>query len=87
MSFKIWVYDKISGRFLVSIFLPKVSNRNTKQMCEGCAKVIMNKPGRCQSRCSGVFFVNLELISHIFLVFLLLTLNKKMLPGLDLLSH
>ena len=34
-----------------------------------------------QSRCSGVLFVNFELISHLFLVFLFLSLNKLMLSG------
>ena len=32
-------------------------------------------------RRSGVFTVNFEHISHIFLVFLLLTLNRQMLAG------
>ena len=34
------------------------------------------------SRRSGVFIVNFKYILHLFLVFLLLTLNKQMLPGL-----
>ena len=32
--------------------------------------------------CSGVFIVNFKHISHLFLVFLLLTLDKYMLAGL-----
>ena len=32
---------------------------------------------RCQSRCSGVSFINLEQIPHIFLLFLLLTWKKQ----------
>ena len=32
-------------------------------------------------RRSGVFFVNFEHISHLFLVFLFLTLQKQMLVG------
>ena len=36
-------------------------------------------------RRSGVFIVNFEDISHLFLVFLLLNLNKYMLAGLFLL--
>ena len=35
-------------------------------------------------RRSGVFIVNFEHISHLFLVFLLLTLNKLMLYGIVL---
>ena len=45
-----------------NIFLFKVSNRNTRK--------------KCQWRCSGVFIVNFEHISHLFLEFLLLTLNE-----------
>ena len=33
-------------------------------------------------RRSGVFIVNFEHISHLFLAFLLLTLNKQMLAGM-----
>ena len=35
-------------------------------------------------RRSGVFIVNFEHISHLFLVFLLFTLNTQMLSGLFL---
>ena len=35
----------------------------------------MKAPERRQWRCSGVFIVNFEHISHLVLVFLLLTLN------------
>ena len=38
----------------------------------------MKIPEQCQSRLSGVFAVNFEHISRLFLVSLLLTLNKKM---------
>ena len=38
-------------------------------------KLTTKTPERCQSRCSGVFIVNFEHISHLVLVFLLLTLN------------
>ena len=38
-------------------------------------------------RRSGVFIVNFEHVSHLFLVFLLLTFNKKMLAGLRFTSH
>ena len=51
------------------IFLFKVNNRKTTIICE-------------ISFCSGVFIVNSERISHIVLVFPLLTLNKKMTAGM-----
>ena len=39
----------------------------------------MKTSERCQWRRTDVFIVNFEHISHIFLVFLLLTLNKELL--------
>ena len=44
------------------IYLLKVNNRSTRTRCEICSK-------------SAVFIVNFEHISHLALVFLLLTLN------------
>ena len=38
-------------------------------------------PEQLQRPPPGVFIVNFENISHLFLVFLLLTLNRKMLTG------
>ena len=49
------------------IYLLKANNRNTTTKCEIYS--------RRQWRCSGVFFDNFEHISHLALVFLLLTLN------------
>ena len=40
------------------------------------SKLTIKATGRRQSRRSGVFIVNSEYISHLFLMFLLLTLNK-----------
>ena len=39
-------------------------------------KLTIKTPERCQWRRSGIVIVNFEHISHIFLVFLLLTLKK-----------
>ena len=60
----------------VGIYLLKVNNRNTSTRCEICSKLTINTPERRQWRRSGVFIVNFEHISHLVLVFLLLTLNK-----------
>ena len=49
----------------------KVNNRNTRTRCEICSKLTIKTPRR-----SGVFIVNFEHISHLVLVFLLLTLSK-----------
>ena len=57
------------------IYLLKVNNRNTRTRCEICPKLTIKTPERRHWRHSGVFIVNSEHISHLVLVFLLLTLN------------
>ena len=47
------------------------------QLTFTCSKLIIETLGKSQWRRSGVFIVNYEHISHLFLVFLLLTLNKN----------
>ena len=51
------------------IYLFKVSNRNTRKMCEICLQLTMKTPERRNWRRSGVFIVNFEHISHLLLVF------------------
>ena len=58
---------------LANIYLIKLNNRTIRKKCEVCSKLTIQTPE--QSR-SGVIIVNLEHISHLFLVFLLLILNK-----------
>ena len=55
----------------VGIYLLKVNNRNTRTRCEMCSKLTIKTPVRR----SGVFIVNFEHISHLVLVFPLLTLS------------
>ena len=64
---------------MVGIYLHKVKNRNTRTRCEICSKLIIKTPERRRWRLSGVLIVNFERISHLLLVFLLLTLNIKLL--------
>ena len=59
----------------VGIYLLKVNNRNTRTRCEICAKLTIKIPERRHWRRFGIFIVTFELISHVVLVFLLLTLN------------
>ena len=54
----------------------KVNNRNTRTRCEICSKLTIKIPERRQWRHSGIFIVNFEHISHLVLVFLLLTLSR-----------
>ena len=55
-----------------SIYMFKFNNRNRKR-CEICSNLAIKTPER---RLYGVFTVNFEHISHLFLPFLLLTLNR-----------
>ena len=68
--------------FLVGIYLFKVDKRNIRAMCESCSKLTIKTPERHQLCRSGVFIVNFEQISHIILVFPLLTLNKSIPAGI-----
>ena len=58
----------------ISLFT--VSNGNTRAMCEICSKLTIKTPERRHCRCSDLFIVNFEHISHFVIVSLLLTLNK-----------
>ena len=59
-----------------NIYLFIVNNRNTRKWCDICSKLMIKSPERRQWRLSGVFIVNFKHISHLFLEFLLLTMNK-----------
>ena len=57
----------------------KVNNKNTR--CEICSTLTIKTPEWRQWRHSGVFIVNFEHVSHLVLVFLLLTLSRQMPAG------
>ena len=59
-----------------NIYLLKVNNRNTSKRCEICSNLSMKTSERRQLHRSGIVIVNFENISHLFVVFILLTLNK-----------
>ena len=52
------------------------NNRNTRKRTKICSKVTIKAPERCQWPCYGVFIVKFEYISHLVLMFLLLTLSR-----------
>ena len=58
--------------FPANIYLFKVNNRNIRKSCEICSKLTLKSP---EPRV-GVFIVNFEHISQLFLMFLLMTLSK-----------
>ena len=60
-----------------NIYLFKVNNRNTaRKRCAICSNLTIKILEPRHSRRSGVFIVTFEHISHLFLIFLLLILNK-----------
>ena len=65
-----------------NIYLFKVCNRSSRKSCEICSKSTIKTPERRHWRRFGVFIVNFEHISHLFLLLLLLTLNNYMLARL-----
>ena len=64
------------GKNPASIYLFEVNNKSSRNICEICSKLTIKTPERRHWRRSGVFIVSFEHISHFFLVFLLLNLNK-----------
>ena len=86
VKFTVWPYCWIrffESRMPANIYLLTVCNRNFRKRCEICSELTINIPERRHWRRSGVFIVNFEHISHPSLVFLLLTLNKKMLARMS----
>ena len=63
------------------IYLLELSNRTR---CEICSKLTIKTPERRYWHRSDVFIVNFEHISHLVLVFLLLTLNMHLPTGISL---
>ena len=53
-----------------NIYLFKVNNKNTREMCEIRSKLTIKTSERLHWRRSGVFIVNFEHILDLFLVFL-----------------
>ena len=64
-----------------SIYLLKVNNRNTRTRCEICSKLTIKTPERRHWHWSRVFIFNFEHISHLVLLYLLLTLNMYLPAG------
>ena len=59
----------------------KVNNKISRTRCEICPKLTIKTPERRHYRLSGVFIVNFEQISHLVLVFLLLTFSRQISVG------
>ena len=60
-----------------STLLVQILQQNTKTMYKICSKLITTTPERREWCRCDIFIVSFEQISHIFLLFLLFTLNKS----------
>ena len=60
----------------ISNYIFTFNNRNTRTRCETCSNLTINTPERHHWCRSSVFIFNSEHISHFFLVFEVLNLNK-----------
>ena len=70
---------------LVANYMFKVNYRNTRTRCEIWSKLTIKTPERHHWRRSGIFIVNFEHISHLFLVFLIVNF-KQVNAGWDKLT-
>ena len=67
---------RIVSRIPAGNYMFKVNNRNTNTRCEICSKLKIKTLERRERRRSGAFIVDLENISHLVLVSLLLTFRR-----------
>ena len=65
-----------NSSFPAGNYMFKVNTINTRARYEIRSKLTIKTPERRHWRRSGVFIVNFELISHLFLMLLLLTLSR-----------
>ena len=70
-------------KYTACIYLFKGSDVSTRTLCEICSHLRIKTPERRHWRRSGVFIVNFEHVSPIFLMFILLILNNWMSFGFD----
>ena len=69
-------FSSVIPRIPTSNYMFKVNDRNTKARYEICSNLTIKITKRRQWRRSGAFIVYFEHISHLVLVFLLLSLSR-----------
>ena len=76
---KVFIKVKKMHYLPANVYLFKVNNRTTRKRSKTYPKLTIKTPEQRHWRRSGVFIVNSEHNSHLFLVFLLSTSNKRVL--------
>ena len=64
--------------FSAGNYMLKANKSNTRTRCEICSMLTIKTPEPSQWRRASVFIVDFEHISHLILVYLLLTLSRQM---------
>ena len=82
ISVEVSSFGRSHTTYPANSYLFKVNNRNIRKRYEIYPKLTIKRPKQPHWYHSDACTVNFEYISHLFLVFLLLTLNKIMLAGL-----
>ena len=72
-----FIYRAFLEKIPTAIYCFKVNNGNMKTICKTCSNITMKKLEKRQKRCSGIFIVNFEHISHIFWCFHCWILTSK----------
>ena len=70
-----YTHPVYNQNYPVGIYLLKINNRKARTRCEICTKLTIKTPVRSHWRRCGVSIIKFEHMSHLVLVFLLLTLN------------
>ena len=73
--------DSYRSAYPANIYMFKANNRNHRKGCGICSKLTAKKAEQRQWTLSGFFIVNFEHISHLFIMFVLLTLTKYLFSG------
>ena len=77
------IHANYNRLYQANIYLFKSNKRNTRKRCEICSKLPINIRERRPWHRSNIVIVNFEHISHLFLVFILLTWTSKSWLGMN----
>ena len=74
--------ETLVWRFALLLYCRRLVYKSTRKRCEICLKLTIKTPEWRHWARSSLFIVNLEHVSYLFLVYILLTLNKQMLTAI-----
>ena len=77
-----WILLSILNHIPANIYRYKINNRNTRKKFEVCSKLTIKTLEWRSWRPSGIFVFNIEHLSHLLVMFLLLLYTGKYMLGL-----